>query len=81
MRPRRSRNAFTDQVERSWATGEPLDPRNAVTITVREMYALADRPLEPLLLPEAAAFATGGLTALGDQRTDAAKLLLTQMKK
>jgi hypothetical protein len=33
------------------------------------------------LLRAVAAFATGGLTALADQRTDAAKLLLTQMKK
>jgi hypothetical protein len=33
------------------------------------------------LLRAVAAFATGGLSALSDQRTDAAKLLLGQMKK
>jgi hypothetical protein len=33
------------------------------------------------LLKAVAAFATGGLTALADQRTDAARLLLGQMKK
>jgi hypothetical protein len=33
------------------------------------------------LLRAAVAYAVGGLTALADQRTDAAKLLLTQMKK
>jgi hypothetical protein len=43
----------TDQINRGWAKDKPLDPRNAVTITVRELYALADRLLEPELTPEA----------------------------
>ena len=44
---------FTDQIERSWAKGKPLDPRDAVIITVRELYALAKRLLEPEIIPEA----------------------------
>ena len=43
----------TNQTSRDWAKDKPLDPRNAVTITVEKMYALADRPIEPELIPEA----------------------------
>jgi hypothetical protein len=47
--------AFIDQSRslRSWVTGDPLDPRNAVTITVRKLFQLADRPMEPEIIPEA----------------------------
>jgi hypothetical protein len=44
---------FTDQIERSWAKGKSLDPRDAVIITQRELYALAKCSLEPEIIPEA----------------------------
>jgi hypothetical protein len=44
---------FTDQIERSWAEDKPLDPRDAVIVKVRKMYALADLPLEDSITPEA----------------------------
>jgi hypothetical protein len=44
--------AFIDQ-PRSWVIDDPLDPRNAVEITVRKLYELADRPIEPEIVPEA----------------------------
>jgi len=47
--------AFIDQSRssRSWVTGDPLDPRDAVTITVRELFQLAERLMEPEIVPEA----------------------------
>jgi hypothetical protein len=44
--------AFIGQ-PRSWVKGDPLDPRSAVVITVRRLYELADRALEPEIIPEA----------------------------
>src|SRR5215471_8594917 len=44
--------AFVDQ-PRSWVTSHLLDPRNAVGITVRKLYELADRPIEEAIIPEA----------------------------
>jgi hypothetical protein len=38
---------------RSWVTGDPLDPREQVTITVRKLYELAGRPIDPSVIPEA----------------------------
>src|SRR6476620_10706145 len=44
--------AFINQ-PRSWVTSDQLDPRNGVTITVRKLYELADRPIESGIIPEA----------------------------
>jgi hypothetical protein len=49
----RAREGFVDLTERGWAEDRPLDPRDAVTITVRELYTRAKRLLEPELIPEA----------------------------
>jgi hypothetical protein len=34
-------------------TGDPLDPREAVTITVRKLYELAGRSIDPSVISEA----------------------------
>jgi hypothetical protein len=51
------KDVFTDQIERGWAKGKPLDPRDAVIIaviiTVRELYALAKLSLDPEIITEA----------------------------
>jgi hypothetical protein len=44
--------AFIEQ-PRGWMKSDPLDPRSAVVITVRRLYELADRALEPEIIPEA----------------------------
>lgn len=40
------KRVFTGDLPRTWATDAPLDPRNAVGITLGEMCELADRPEE-----------------------------------
>jgi hypothetical protein len=94
--PPQPRNAAPKLYDASAALGVPLfmfqegaDPE--VEKVYREMARLTNGAycrFEPgaeaklaELLRAVAAFATGGLTALADQRTDAARLLLGQMKK
>ena len=40
------KRVFTGDLLRTWATDAPLDPRNAVAITLDELCELADRPEE-----------------------------------
>ena len=42
----RVKRVFTGDLLRTWATDAPLDPRNAVAITLDELCELADRPEE-----------------------------------
>jgi hypothetical protein len=42
------KRVFTGDLLRTWATDAPLDPRNAVCITVGELWELADRPEEEM---------------------------------